>query len=328
MKIRLFALVLLTQFLIVPLLAQKETIQLPELAKELKKMRDEDQKLRNKWVAMHRKGKTDTDKFRELTDQAIASDRANTARMREIVAEHGWPTHDLVGRGPSNNAWLIVQHADRNPLFQAKCLPLLKSAVDNGQADPSNYAYLYDRVRVSRGEKQLYATQSWSNNGLIKGSFYALEDESQVQVRREEMGIDRRVVEYAQSMGFEYSIPSMEEAEQRAATLKSSYKDNLAQAKAATAAKKYTEAADYYLAATKAYGHVTTDDFVAAARTLSLAKHENIGQASTFITRALARGWNGFDEVMTNEDFTYMRESKPGQWKDLKQTAEELSLDQ
>ncbi len=130
--------------------AQKESILNPALAKELKSMRDYDQKLRNKWVGMIKKDKKGTKKFDELTDLLIATDEKNTARMKAIVNQYGWPTRSMVGNGPSNNAWLIVQHADRDPLFQIACLPLLKAAVDADQANPSNYAYLYDRAAVAR----------------------------------------------------------------------------------------------------------------------------------------------------------------------------------
>ncbi|MEO9485112.1 MAG: DUF6624 domain-containing protein [Ekhidna sp.] len=327
MKNSYLYLVLLLSFCSLTLAAQ-EKVQLPEIAKELKQMRDEDQKLRNKWVSMHRKGKTESEKFKELTVRAIAADRANTARLREIIAKHGWPTYDLVGPGPSNNAWLIVQHADRNPLFQAKCLPLLKEAVDNEQANPSNYAYLYDRVRVSLGEKQLYATQSWTNNGLEKGSYYPIDDESNVQNRREEMSVSRTAVENAQSMGFQYTVPTPEEAQQRAEQLAISYQKNIAKAKEAFAQEKYLEAVDYYIEVTRAYGHVTTEDFVYAAKALSLSKHAEIGEGYTFLTRALARGWDGFDQVKSNADFSHLRASSPGRWEDLQLTAEQIHLDQ
>jgi hypothetical protein len=54
-------------------------------------------------------------------------DRANTARLREIVAEHGWPGHRLVGEEAAHAAWLLAQHAP--PQFQEQCLPLLEDAV-------------------------------------------------------------------------------------------------------------------------------------------------------------------------------------------------------
>lgn len=306
---------------------KKQSVQLPEIAKEIKKMRDTDQKNRIKWAGMIRKGKNDSEKFREFTNEIIAVDRKNTARMREIISEYGWPTYDLVGKSSSNNAWLIIQHSDRNPLFQAKCLPLLKAAVEKEQANPSNYAYLYDRVQVSLGEKQLYATQSSTNNGLTKGQFYVIQDESNVQIRREAMGISRPVEEYAQSMGFDYSIPTPEEAKQRAKKLVSDYETNLSLAKKAMNAQNYEAAANHYLIVAQTNGLVTTQDFLEATRALSLSQHSEIVKGYTFLTRAMSRGWDRFNDIKTNSDYSYLKEASGGKWNDLLITAEEMKLD-
>ena len=32
--------------------------------------------------------------------------------LKEVVEEHGWPTHDLVGEDAASAAWLVAQHAD------------------------------------------------------------------------------------------------------------------------------------------------------------------------------------------------------------------------
>lgn len=309
------------------LMGQKESVQAPGLAKEIKKMRDEDQKMRIKWSGMIQKEKTETQKFKDLTQALIAKDRLNTVRMRSIVEQYGWPTYDLVGRGPSNNAWLIVQHADRNPLFQAKCLPLLKKAVEEDQANPSNYAYLYDRVQVAKGEKQLYATQSTSNNALFEGKFYPIEDESNVQSRREAMNIQRPVEEYASSMGFSYSIPSEEEAMTRAEQQHKAYEENLNAALAAMNSKNYEAAAQAYLKVTRAFGSVTTEDFIEAARALSLSKHKESKSGTTMLQKALTRGWKGFDEIKEHPDFAYLKEVNTRNWDDFIKTATDMSID-
>ncbi len=311
----------------VPVYSQKAEVQEPELAKEIKAMRDEDQKNRIKWSKMYSQGKQDTKKFKDFTKEIIAVDRQNTSRMREIVEQFGWPTKDLVGEGPSNSAWLIVQHADRNPAFQARCLPMLKEAVDKGQANPSNYAYLYDRVAVSRGEKQLFATQSSTNNGLTEGSFYPIADESNVQIRRAEMGIDRSIVDYAHSMDFEYQIPTEKEAVERAEKLAKEYESSVTLAKEEFSKENYLQASDHYLKATSAYGHVTTEDFVQAAQSLSLSKHDQISLATTFLTRALARGWDGFDDLAQSPTMDYLKSELPGSWEDLQLVAEQISID-
>jgi len=63
-------------------------------------------------------------------------DRTHTDRLEQIVAEYGWPGRSLVGDGGSHAAWLLVQHADHSPDFQARCLSLLRDAVEEGEADP------------------------------------------------------------------------------------------------------------------------------------------------------------------------------------------------
>lgn len=325
-----FSIILLLVVSMYPTLAQNkkgDEVQQPALAKEIRAMRDAEQKMRIKWSNMVKKGKSETDKFKEFTKTLIAEDRANTARTREIVTKYGWPTFEMVGEGPSNSAWLIVQHADRNPLFQIKCLPLLKAAVDADQANPSNYAYLYDRVQVATGEKQLYATQSTSNNGLVKGYFYPIEDESNVQNRREEMGIMLSVEEYATSMGFEYNIPTEEEAKAISEELVVMYNNNLAKAKEAVSQQDYYKAADHYLLLIEANGTVTTEDFIAAARYLSLSKHPTAATGTTLLTRAIARGWDGFNTLNNDPNFTHLKELSPFGWSDLQVTAEQALQD-
>lgn len=307
--------------------AQKESAKLPDISKEIVKMRDLDQKMRIKWSGQVRKGKNKSEKFKEFTSKLITLDRQHTARMREIIEAHGWPTYALVGKGASNSAWLIVQHADRNPLFQVNCLPLLKEAVDNGQANPSNYAYLYDRVQVARGEKQLYATQSSSNNGLKDGNFYPIAKEHEVQKRREEMGITQNVEDYAKSMGFEYVIPSAPDALTRITEVTLSLKNHRVNIQIAIDKQDYPAAAEEYLKLTEFYGSIDTKDFVEAARMLSLAKHEDMGKGLSFLTKAMVRGWDEVEKVKTSADFENLRNNSPAQWKDFLVTAMEMKLD-
>jgi hypothetical protein len=82
-----------------------------------------------------------------------------TARLAEILDEHGWPTFDLVGEDGEDAAWAIAQHSDLDPAFQREALELLRDAVDAGQASPGNLAYLTDRVAAGAGEPQTYGTQ-------------------------------------------------------------------------------------------------------------------------------------------------------------------------
>src|SRR5438552_10221588 len=127
--------------------------KLPELRNELKDMVKVDQEARQRIIAA---GAT-ADK--KLLDELAATDAKNTARMKEIIAAHGWPGKSLIGTNGAHDAWLLVQHADRDRNFQRRCLDLLKEAVAHGEASGKDLAYLTDRVLLAEGKKQIYGTQ-------------------------------------------------------------------------------------------------------------------------------------------------------------------------
>ena len=86
-------------------------------------------------------------------------DQARTARLAQVLDEHGWPGRDLVGEDGAEAAWAIAQHADLDPAFQQRALELLRAAVEAGQASPGDLAYLTDRVAANTGRPQTYGTQ-------------------------------------------------------------------------------------------------------------------------------------------------------------------------
>ena len=52
-----------------------------------------------------------------------------------------------------------MQHCDKFPEFQKKILKEMNKEVKKKNANPNNYAYLYDRVEANAGRKQLFGTQ-------------------------------------------------------------------------------------------------------------------------------------------------------------------------
>jgi hypothetical protein len=122
------------------------------LADELLRMAKIDRAVRALWS---QKGAVDP-KVAEIVDVV---DRAHTARLKRIVAVHGWPTVSLVGADASAAAWLLVQHADHDVSFQKACLALLAPLAAAGEVDKSHVAYLLDRVRVAERTPQRYGTQ-------------------------------------------------------------------------------------------------------------------------------------------------------------------------
>ncbi len=129
-------------------------------------------------------------------------DVRNTARIRQIIAEIGWPTISKVGKQAAQMAWLLVQHAGHDRDFQRACLALMR-AQPSGEVDARNIAYLEDRVRVGEGRPQLYGTQFHaSDQGALEP--FPIEDQDQVDARRAEVGLGT-LADYTAGMRLRHS---------------------------------------------------------------------------------------------------------------------------
>ncbi|AWS49137.1 hypothetical protein DKM19_42945 [Streptosporangium sp. 'caverna'] len=124
----------------------------------------------------------------EVHEECWVVDTDNTAFLKSVIAEHGWPSHDLVGEQAAHAAWLLVQHADQDLEFQKSCLRLLQNAVDAGQAKPSDLAYLIDRVHVGEKRLQVYGTQYHSPDGILMPR--PIEDPERLDERRAQVGLE------------------------------------------------------------------------------------------------------------------------------------------
>lgn len=115
-------------------------------------------------------------------------DKQNTERLKDIIREIGWPTISLVGRETAMQAWLLAQHADHDPEFQAHCLELMRKCPD-GEVEKSNIAYLEDRIRIKQGKSQLYGTQ-FQKNSDGKLEALPIEDPEGLEKRRLQMEME------------------------------------------------------------------------------------------------------------------------------------------
>jgi hypothetical protein len=170
-----------------------------ELRAELLKMRQADQDMRFRvMAAAEDPAQRNTKAFHDLMQQAGGVDTKNTARMKEIIAAHGWPGVKLVGADGASAAWLLVQHADADREFQKQCLELMSKAVEQGDASGRELAYLTDRIRLADGQKQLYGTQFMTGPDG-KTTMRPCEDEANLDQRRSAVGLEP-IAEYRARM--------------------------------------------------------------------------------------------------------------------------------
>ncbi len=151
-------------------------------AETLHQMQQEDQAVRR---AFHNRSLTPADED-SLGRRMRDVDSANLVKLKWLIDTLGFPIWDRVCSYGSADAWLIAQHM--HPWLQYGYVKQLRQAVADTNADPSNLAYLEDRLRAGRGLPQLYGTQftsSAENNRTVWQCPVA--DIKNVNLRREQM---------------------------------------------------------------------------------------------------------------------------------------------
>lgn len=123
----------------------------PELRESLLEMRREDQAARS----------GDLRNPQEV-EKLFAVDAGNLVRIKRIIADQGFPTVERVGQDGFDSAWLLVQHADRDPAFQQQ---VLDSLVEKRLIAGEQLALLTDRVLVAQGKPQRYGSQFTEKDG-------------------------------------------------------------------------------------------------------------------------------------------------------------------
>lgn len=175
----------------------------PELRAELLSMMDTDQKA---WRATRRGDGRPMPLYHSSHTAQNEVRYRHTQRLRQIIADHGWPLISMVGRDGAQAAWLIAQHADHDVDFRRVVLGLMTAAAKQGQVSLADRAYLLDRVAVASGEPQLFGTQ------LIDGPngqsvFHPIQRPEQVDSRRRAVGL-MPLADYLKATRATYATPN------------------------------------------------------------------------------------------------------------------------
>ena len=129
------------------------------------------------------------DLFGAYHPRMAAVHKENADALERIIDEFGWPGVLMVGDDGAEAAWLVLQHAIASPAFQRKCLPILKAAVEAGEAAADQLACLEDRICVFEGRPQRYGTQfDWDGDGNLGP--HPIEDPERVDQYRASVGLD------------------------------------------------------------------------------------------------------------------------------------------
>jgi hypothetical protein len=157
----------------------------PALRRLLLQMEQSDQDARKFLVlAMQNAALAEDDPAAVRTRQV---DGANLRALRHIVLQDGFPTVAMVGKDGVQAAFLLVQHADTDTVFQERMLSVIEKRLRSGQIDSNQYALLTDRVLRAQGKPQRYGSQFERRDGGWRPQPIA--DEPHVDARRRALGL-------------------------------------------------------------------------------------------------------------------------------------------
>lgn len=177
-------------------LRQSKTPINEALRRELLEMRNADQAIRHKLIAA---GMQD----RRLVKEQDRIDARNTARLRVIFKQHGFPGFSLVGRDGASAAHTIVSHSPSLEL-KREALVLIEKAIEKGELPPVAIANLTDKVLKADGKPQRYGTVFDMIDGvMVMGE---VEDPARLDERRAKLGMEP-IAEYAKGLGEMYKMP-------------------------------------------------------------------------------------------------------------------------
>ena len=165
---------------------QEENYDKPLVA-ELELIFDEDQGPRRKIAAIEKEHGWESPQMKELWKEIEVKDSVNLIRVMNILDERGWLGADIIGGKGNQTLFLVIQHA---PLeVQEKYLPMMREAVEKGNANARSLALLEDRVALRQGKRQMYGSQIGRDQETGENYVLPLDDPMNVDQRRAEMGL-------------------------------------------------------------------------------------------------------------------------------------------
>ncbi len=152
--------------------------------KELKDVQNRDQGIR----LLYLNTKNDSLKRSLHSYMKTVVDQDCSTKIGSILDKYGWLSADKIGSEANETLFLGIQHVD-NLIAQEKYLPMLRSAVEQGDADGWHLAFLTDRILMNQGKKQIYGTQKIISSDPEKSYIIPLENPDKVDELRNSMGL-------------------------------------------------------------------------------------------------------------------------------------------
>ena len=121
----------------------------------LRNVRESDQSARLAMIELTRSDQLDIDAVLAAQTKIEEVDSTNRVIVARLL-DSGWPQG--LSEEANNAIWLVIDHAPID--YQLRYMPLIEEQVATGAISKSQYATLFDRIRMRQGEPQRYGTQT------------------------------------------------------------------------------------------------------------------------------------------------------------------------
>ena len=121
----------------------------------LRNVRESDQSARLVMIKLTRSDQLDIDAVLAAQTKIEEVDSTNQVIVARLL-DSGWPQG--LSDEANNAIWLVIDHAPID--YQLRYMPLIEEQVATGAISKSQYATLFDRIRMRQGEPQRYGTQT------------------------------------------------------------------------------------------------------------------------------------------------------------------------
>lgn len=121
----------------------------------LRNVRESDQSARLAMIELTRSDQLDIDAVLAAQTKIEEVDSTNQVIVARLL-DSGWPQG--LSEEANNAIWLVIDHAPID--YQLRYMPLIEEQVATGAFSKSQYATLFDRIRMRQGKPQRFGTQT------------------------------------------------------------------------------------------------------------------------------------------------------------------------
>jgi hypothetical protein len=162
-----------------------------------------DQHYRQQMSEIEKKYGAQSEEFITNVLQTNKTDSLNLIEVEKILAERGWLGADVIGEQGNKTLFLVIQHSDLET--QLKYLPMMREAVQLGNARKIDFALFEDRTAMRQGKRQIYGSQISKNYDTGEVYVCPLIEPEKVNERRAEVGLGA-IEEYVKNFGIIWDV--------------------------------------------------------------------------------------------------------------------------